>query len=422
MPLGNRLALLMVWLIVAPLGAQYNPPGTSVAGVDVTEEEELRSSLEDASWQLGALRLQPWIGIRDASLVTSSEDDQTDVTASAGAGLRAYVKTGPKVIWAAHGLPEYVWWQDDAARRRLNGRYGLGLFAYFNRLDLELSARRNETQSFFSSEVQELTTTRHDVARLGFELELAERVFLFGALAHAEDENQEDERTVFSLLDQRIDTRRAGLRYRTPRGFSIGAGWEETENDFDSDARNLSHTGEAALFETGYEGRRFNAAFVLEGRRLTGREGSEFADLETTTGYLETSWNLHRAVDLLVYGRRQVGFSIRNEFASVVAERAGTRLDLRFRGSTLFLAAETGKDDFQATVPGSPERSDDVLAFGLGINFQVKQAFRLSTGLVRTEYDSNVPGFDRAVTAWTASVQLGVFSDKLDLGDGDRTW
>lgn len=422
MPPGKRLAILTIWIIVAPLGAQYNPPGSSVAGREVTDEEELRTRLEDASWHLGVLRLQPWIGIRDASFVTSSEDDETDVTASAGAGLRAYLKTGPKVIWAAHGLPEYVWWQDDESKRRVNGRYGVGLFAFFNRLDFELSARRDETQGFFSSEIQELTTTRHDLARFGFELELGKRLFVFATHTLSDRENQEDESSLFALLDRRVETSRGGLRYRSPAGLSIGAGVEESEADFDPATRNLSHTGEAAFLEAGYEGRRFGTAFALEARKLEGREGSDFTDLDTTTGYLETSWRLHRAFDLLVYGRRQIGYSLEAGFANVVAGRSGARLDVEWRDATLYLAAEVGRDDYERLGPDTPARSDDVLAFGLGLTFVVRRSFTLSTALVHTDYDSNLSGFDRDVTAWTASVQLSGLRDKLSLGDGDRIW
>ena len=34
-----------------------------------------------------------------------------DVTATAGAGFRAYLRNGPKATWTAQVLPEYVWWQ-----------------------------------------------------------------------------------------------------------------------------------------------------------------------------------------------------------------------------------------------------------------------------------------------------------------------
>lgn len=415
-------AIFTAWLIVAPLGAQYNPPGTSVADRDVTDEEELRSGLEEASWRLGVLRLQPWIGIRDASFVTSSTDDETDVTASAGAGVRAYVKTGPKVVWAAHALPEYVWWRNNDAKRRLNGRYGLGLFAFFNHLDLELSARRSEVQGFFSSEVQELTTTRRDLAHLGFELALGKRVAIFGARSLSDLENQEDGSPRFSLLDQRIETSRIGLRYRTPGGLSIGGGVEETANEFDREARNLSNTGAAAFLEVGYEGRRFGMVAAVERRTLRGREGSDFTELEVSTGYLESSWRLHRAVDLLLYGRRQLGYSIASAYSNILGERAGTRLDVKWRDSLLYVTAELGRDEFKSFDPAAPERADDVLAFGFGLTFVVRSGFAFSTALIHSRYDSSLPGFDRDVTAWTASVELAWLRDKLNLGNGERVW
>ena len=413
---------LLFLLIVAPAGAQYNPPGSTVAGSGLPDEEDLRTDMDEASWHVGVLRLQPWIGIRDASLVTSSRDDETDFTVSAGAGLRAYAKTGPKVVWAAHFLPEYTWWQDDEDKRRLNGRYGLGAFAYFNRLNLEVSARRNEAQAFFSSELQELTSTRNDVGRFAFELELRERLAVVGTYQVRKSENREDDSSVFGLLDQETATAGLSLRYRTPQGFSVEGGVEDTENDFASQARNLSNTGEAARVAVGYEGRRFNALLRLERRSLEATEGSDFVDLDTTTGLFETTWSLHRSVDLLFYGRREIGYSIRNEFSNLLIERFGARSDLSLGDWSLFLAAEIGSDEFRSTGMGTGERSDDVLAFGMGLAFDLANVLRLNVALTHNDYDSDTAGFDRDVTAWTASLQLLSLAEKLGFGEAERIW
>ena len=324
-------------------------------------------------------------------------------------------------------LPEYVWWRDNDDKTGVAGRYGLGLFAYFNRLGLEVTLRRSEQQSFFSSELQELTTTRNDAARFALDLEISDRVSVVGSYEELESTNRE-EGSAFGALDRKTETARLGLRYRSPRDWWIGGSVEDTATDFPDDARNLANSGTAGLFDLGYEGARFNTRLRLELRSLEPREGSDFVDLETTTGYLETGWKLHRIAGLSIYGRRQLGYSVRSENSSILSERGGVRLDLDLRGANLELAAEVGEDAFEAIDATAAERVDEVAAVGAVLSFDVSKLLRVRLGAIYTDYDSNVvclddpDCFDRDVTAWTATIELKALKDKLGLGDGGKIW
>lgn len=416
--LGTRLML-------APLGAQYNPPGDLLAGDLLEDEAALRASLDDARWRWGVLRLDPWIGLDDVSYVTSTDaagrsDD--DVTATLGAGLRGYLKTGSSVIWAAHALPEYVWWQASDAKSGLHGRYGFGMFAFTNRLDFEASARRSERQGFFSPELQSLTTTRLDLARLAFELALSKRFYLTGVYRLETFENQEDETPVFGQLDRESETVRVVLRYRSPLGWWIGGGLEDGAVVFDDHARNLSNDQEASLLDLGYEAPRFALRFQLERRSLVPRDDSEFADLDLTTGLLETQWNVHRSVDAFFYGRRQLAYSINRASSDFVSSRYGARLDVLLRGPTLEIAAEIGDDDYEPIGPQAPHRVDDVTAVAMSLRFDLRRALKLRLGLTYTDYDSNLDVFDRDVTAWIAAVEVTALRERFRLGDGEKIW
>ncbi|MCP4655171.1 MAG: hypothetical protein GY856_07100 [bacterium] len=81
------------WVAAAPLGAQYIPPGSTTPGTEIPNQENLNDQVEEARWRLGAIRLSPWLGVRDASFVVTTDEQneqQDDFTASVGAGLRAY--------------------------------------------------------------------------------------------------------------------------------------------------------------------------------------------------------------------------------------------------------------------------------------------------------------------------------------------
>jgi len=418
------LTALTLWVAAAPLGAQYTPPGSTAPGMDIPSQEELTTRVEEARWRLGAIRLSPWLGIRDASfVVTTDERNETedDFTATAGAGLRAYLRTGPKVIWAAHAMPEYTWWKDAEDKRRLNGRYGVGVFAYLNRLELELSQRRREQQGFFSSEIQELTTTREDISRVALELHIAGRISLFGAFLRSEFTNRE-KRPLFVRLDREEEIVRVGIRYHTPRGWMFGIGYEDGTNQFAEGARNLSNSETAELLEIAYDGDRFGARLHLGSQSMEPDEGSEFSSFESSTGSLDTLWRLSRNLSFSVYGHRQLRYSVQETYSRYLSDRFGLRFALGVSKSTLAFFAETGEDEFVSLDPGFPDRFDDVTAFGMTYHLLPRRVVGLSIGMVRSEYDSDLDSFDRDVTTWSASIELGRLREKLQLGEEAGNW
>lgn len=426
---GRRSALaatvvLLAWgLGAGSAGAQYTSPGATTPSGAIPSQEELEKHLTEARWTFGKFRVSPWAGLRDASLVTTGgTEDETDFTLTAGVGLRGYLKTGPKVVWAAHALPEYVWWQDAADKRGLNGRYGAGLFGFWNRLHLELSARRAERQGFFSPELQELTSTRLDTLRLATEWELARRLRLYTTATRVETENQESERFVFSLLDREDERLGAGLRYVNPAGWSVSIGYEESTTDFASGARNLSNTGDAVLVQTAFIGTRFSTALELGLRTLDPEPGSEFVAFDETVGYFETLIGLARDVDLLAYTRRQQLYSIADTQAFFLYERVGARLQLELGDADLGLIAEAGEDDFQPVSALDPERIDDAFTLGVELAYALRElvSFRLRADY--TEYDSNLPVFDRDVLTVGINLELRGIEQSLQIGRAEGIW
>src|ERR1700730_15130181 len=107
--LTRSVSALLLFLLAGRAGAQfsqYTAPG-GPEGRPADRKGELAKEVQEARFRLGPGRVEPTAGLRDVSyvktLVASSAVTQpTDFTATAGAGLRAYLPTGPQVTWTAY--------------------------------------------------------------------------------------------------------------------------------------------------------------------------------------------------------------------------------------------------------------------------------------------------------------------------------
>src|SRR5688572_17126625 len=100
---------LLLLLLLSPVvaGAQFQPapsPGTLPDG-RISHETLIRGGVEESRWNFGGVRVDPWIGIREAGFVGNvfgryeSEEGadveiEDDFRVIAGAGLRAYLPFG----------------------------------------------------------------------------------------------------------------------------------------------------------------------------------------------------------------------------------------------------------------------------------------------------------------------------------------
>ncbi|MCP3958368.1 MAG: hypothetical protein GY719_10995 [bacterium] len=416
--------VLIAGLASGPAGGQYIVPGSQLPSDTTPAKDELEERINDARWNLGAVRLTPWLGLRDVQLVRTTSADGTteedDFTLTIGAGLRAYLPTG-KVVWTAHALPEYVWWQDDENKRSVNGRLGLGLFAYLNRMTVELSQRNQERQGFFSSEIQELTTTRTDTSRLGLEVDLGSRLSLFGIAERREDSNQEEENPLFSLLDRDEESVEIGARYRI-RDWLFGVSYRDASTEFVDGARDLSNSGTAQRLEVIYDRPKLEAHLNLSFPDFEGDAGSDFGRFDDTTGNLDLIGRPSRRLNILGYARRRQSYSVDSASSFLVAERQGLRLDFGAGRVAVGVFGEIGEDDFGTVSSSGAERVDDVSGLGIDLRFELWKLFLLSIEARSTDYDSNIPGLDREVTSFGFALELGKVIEKLQLGSSAGDW
>ncbi|MEO1368896.1 MAG: hypothetical protein AAFX50_17100, partial [Acidobacteriota bacterium] len=233
----------------AEADAQYIPDIGSVEGAEIPQEEELDKSYDEARWRLGTLKIEPFLGLRDASIVSNQnpqsieDDDDTDFTATVGAGLRLYAKPSAKVLFAAHALPDYVWWQDDSDRSRLNLNFGVGAFGHLNRINFEVSARRIEQQRFFSSELPILSTTERDLVKAAIEVEVARGIKVYAVARDLDVTSSDEDAPIFARVDRSEQRVALGIRLESRRGLWADVAYEDSDVEFEPNARPLSNEG-----------------------------------------------------------------------------------------------------------------------------------------------------------------------------------
>lgn len=425
-----RSFLALALLVAAPAAAQfsqYTAPG-SLLQRTTSKREQMEQALENARWRLGPLRLSPWFTVRDAAYVSDAFsgssggaagrlEEDPDFTITLGAGLQGFVPFGAKTFLTFDALPQYVWWQEQDERRRLNGFYGAGLFAFFNRLTAEATVRRAEEQGVLTPEFEQRIHSRQDRVAGVLELEVFPTLFAFAAAEAIELDTLEEELggdprlPPFQQLDRQERVLRGGLEYRSGDRLRLAAGVERSEVDFDLDeaGRDRSNGGTAPILEAAYTGPRIQIDGALALRSLEPDPGSEFVPFDETTGRLRASWTPRWRLSYSVYGTRGLDYSLDEGYSHFTVDRLGVAVGSKVgRASSVNLFAETGVHDYAASGPAQP-REDDFTAYGTSVQLRFQERLQLRLGVVRSELDSALPGLDRSLTVFQTSVEISAF-------------
>src|SRR5690242_10402067 len=94
-----RVTLVASLLVAtaAPALAQYRTAGTGFE-LFPSRKDQLTKAADAARWNLGPLRVAPWLGLRDVTYVREQSPTggsaRGDLTATAGAGLKVYLPLG----------------------------------------------------------------------------------------------------------------------------------------------------------------------------------------------------------------------------------------------------------------------------------------------------------------------------------------
>lgn len=418
MPRKSILNLFIVSVaLAAPAVAQvrqYTRPG-GAADASEGRRESLEQAVEDARWNAGPLRLDPAFWISDLTFAESSTPGVgSDLSVRAGAGLRAYLPLGSRTTLAAYALPEYVWWEDREDERRLNQRFGVGSFTYFNRLSVEIAAERIEDFDFATSEVLERVTQRTDRLAVALEVPLFSRLSLFAQGVDSTFESlaeSDDLAILFTSLDREDRAYRGGFRYYLKEEFHLGGGVGQAESEFDLalNPADRSNSGSFWYVDLSYERPKLSISGLYQENELEGEPGSTFGLYDGSTGNARIAWRPRERLGARLYASRALAYSLRIlDETAYVENRIGAGVDIRLGGRFgIDLYAESGTLDFQAELGGS-NRTDDLESYGATLSVDLGRRFNFRVGYRQTSIRPSDGGPDREIDEIQGSLGFGL--------------
>ena len=389
---------------------QYAAPGSLAQGEESTKER-LQKAMEQARWRLGSLRLEPWVGLGNLTYYDDvepwREGKQSGVTASAGAGVTAFLPLGHRVLLAGYALPEYSWWRENTRRNRLNGRYGVGAFADLGRLSLDLKGFRASQPWYIGFENEVPIDVRREGASLGAELRLLRRLFVYGSAEDTRWRYRDEDLEGAPLprlrtLDRDERTTTGGLRYRFQDRLTVSLGYRRSQTDFLLPDFDRSNSGSAPTVGLSFTGGRLTLHLEASEYDLKPRAGSAFLPFEGRTGSARVQWQLGARSAVSLYAQESLAFTFGGlDYYTVETRGAALQLPVGWRGNASVFG-ESGTHTF-----ASSGRATDVKSYGATANLSLWRRSSVSLRWERQDYDPVQGEKVRSYNRFTAGLNFG---------------
>jgi hypothetical protein len=142
-------------------------------------------------------------------------------------------------------------------------------------------------------------------------------------------------------------------------------------------------------------------------RSLTATQGAAFARYDRTTGHITVSYAFTPDVELFVYANRNLEYSVEPDYSYFDDLRHGVSLHMRLgRRSFLNVFGETGSLGYTAIATGIPSRTDDLVAYGGSLTFDIVPGVAVGLAGSSTRFTSNLPGLGRSLNTVGLTVTL----------------
>ncbi len=407
---------LFGWTRVAAQTSVYQPPGT-LAKPPEHLKHRLTDAYDEARLRLGPLRLQPWASVsdlgytNDISGAVGDGERRPDGHVTFGLGAKLFMRAGKKSYMSAYLLPQYHWWAKTRSLRNLAGRYGAGLFGFYNRLTLTATLTRRTVEGIRTPEILRPALYRMDQGRFSADLRITDPFLLvldFSGMSVRDDEGSAA--SSLRQLDRDETTFAAGFRYEVTGHLSLAAMAVRSRSRFSKGSCSCDNSGTFPRIEAVYASGPFRIQVEASLRDLRPDLDSLLPVYRHPTwlfaGYLDRgtrmSYSLYTKRDLLYAAGGEPAFLEHDLVGGAVRLRLGHRAHAR-------IYLEGGADHYLGGVSrkGGISRKDQSVAFGLDASLTLRRSTALVARLGTIRYRSNLRGFDRNVSVVSLGVSFG---------------
>ena len=414
------------WRVVFAAGvlllprALTGPPST---GEEISERSllpraEIDQAMAESRFRLGPVYLSPEIAIRDATydnnIYGTSENPTGDFRTTVLAGVGLILPVGKNLFLQASAFPEYTWYAQLAERRFFGGNYGGSVRLFANRLTLEASGDYSKTDVLFSSEVQTRAIQELDTFRLGAELRVLPRLFVYGEgqlqQFRYSGPGAEQIGLSVSTTDRTTQGVLGEVRYRWNENVRLAAGYEETRAEFVSLPQQYDNVTRTVVGTVYYDREKLFVKVSGGYSEEKPIHGSTILPFSGMTGSGSVSYTVLRPLDLQAFAGRNLNYGVSSpyyvseRYGAGVVIRTGWRLSMRGFG-------DLGTDSYSTpvAVPGGGlvDRRDDVKDYGGSLDFLFTSRIQARFAVTKSLYNSNVPGDDRSFFRWSVSLLVG---------------
>ncbi len=217
----------------------------------------------------------------------------------------------------------------------------------------------------------------------------------------------------------RDETRlRAGVRYRFVNGIQVGVGFEDVEADFEADNERRFTSIQGIVLSLRHQNARWGVSADAAFENVAIGLGPDPDESDQTRGQVRVDKPLGDLLGLQLYADRNLVFSVQESSPFFDDTRVGVALRTSNRNRFGVRAfAESGSNEFARFDSAAGGRTDDFQAFGADVVFALR-TLQLRLGATSTDYDSNLPEFDRRVTTTRLSVRFNFSRGRLSIGTG----
>ena len=348
-----------------------------------------------------------------SNIYFSAEDQQSDLRATAAAGIRGFVNLGPKVLVSPFVDLRYSWWQEQVDLRSTNESFGLQILGDLNRVQLQLQAGQVSSQRNLSSEVEVPVDLDNRRVEFGVEIDFWGPLRMFGTASESQirysGKAAEEQVANLNLEALEFDGEllRAGLDYEFGSSLRLGLGFERAETTFLQDPGGRSNSGSGPLLRLGFEGARLSLGVEAARKDLAfaGRQGS---DRRQTSGNARLDWSFTERLSAALYSDRRLDYSGLIPDAIFDSSRVGVSLqrDSGPRTRILFFY-EVGENDLASVTDDRVTRQDDLRLFGVSTELRLTPRLLVTLGYTEGRRDSSDPLFNRSLRSLVSRISLG---------------